>query len=577
MADVANGNDKKNKNSFADDLDAMLNTGDANTSQHVEMIDADDDDAIDRLLMGDNFQESAIDLGEDEFAEFDAYMANDIDVDTKMNIDIDEIDAVANTPEINLQTMKQEGMDEDESFNFDDQEVWEESSAHQIDAEPLVFPEAAELFSENVDEPDVVITQANEAVNRRVTDDLLAEFDISADDDDIKPQKKPVTQVNVSDLPEIITKPETSVVSETDLLNADINSDLLLDDIDIFADGNAIEMPSAQVAAETVPLPEVAIESVEVQTSQAAVDYSSELAALTSQCATLNTQLMVLKKQQLAFKQEMTEKAGKEELVTCLGSLEGLQTEQKKTKRSVDALNQQKPMSAYVANGLATVALLLAIGLAIQGYIAKTQTTELMQIIGKLQEQVTGAPTSEAADKEMLRKELDGLALADSVTSNQLAELKKMLSSEGSSVKSGNDGLGDSGKKLTDLSAQIMQMGNTIESLETKISNLEKGKLQAVVANPKSEKKKPAVVEENWAVNLIAFRQDWYAKRKAEEFASKGVAAKVSKSESKGEVWYRLSVDGFKSQYEAAGYAARVKKSLNLDSVWVARGAANAD
>jgi hypothetical protein len=158
-----------------------------------------------------------------------------------------------------------------------------------------------------------------------------------------------------------------------------------------------------------------------------------------------------------------------------------------------------------------------------------------------------------------------------------LAELKKMLSSEGSSVKSGNDGLGDSGKKLTDLSAQIMQMGNTIESLETKISNLEKGKLQAVVANPKSEKKKPAVVEENWAVNLIAFRQDWYAKRKAEEFASKGVAAKVSKSESKGEVWYRLSVDGFKSQYEAAGYAARVKKSLNLDSVWVARGAANAD
>ena len=78
-------------------------------------------------------------------------------------------------------------------------------------------------------------------------------------------------------------------------------------------------------------------------------------------------------------------------------------------------------------------------------------------------------------------------------------------------------------------------------------------------------------MEENWAVNLIAFKQDWYAKRKAEEFASTGVPAKVSKTESKGENWYRLSVDGFKSQYEAAGYAAKVKKTLNLDSVRVTR------
>jgi sporulation related protein len=47
------------------------------------------------------------------------------------------------------------------------------------------------------------------------------------------------------------------------------------------------------------------------------------------------------------------------------------------------------------------------------------------------------------------------------------------------------------------------------------------------------------------------------------------VSAKVSKTESKGETWYRLSVDGFSSQYEAAAYAARVKKTLNLDSVWL--------
>jgi cell division protein FtsN len=100
---------------------------------------------------------------------------------------------------------------------------------------------------------------------------------------------------------------------------------------------------------------------------------------------------------------------------------------------------------------------------------------------------------------------------------------------------------------------------------------LERAKGVATASIAKHEPKKPAIVEENWAVNLIAFKQDWYAKRKAEEYSAKGVQAKVSKADSKGESWYRLSVDGFKSQYEAAGYAAKVKKSLNLDSVWVAK------
>ena len=116
-----------------------------------------------------------------------------------------------------------------------------------------------------------------------------------------------------------------------------------------------------------------------------------------------------------------------------------------------------------------------------------------------------------------------------------------------------------------------MQIGAELESLQTKVSALEKSRVIAAVPVAKPEPKKPPVVIENWAVNLIAFKQDWYAKRKAEEFAAKGVPAKVSKTETKGEVWYRLSVDGFKSQYEAAGYAAKVKKSLNLDAVWLTR------
>jgi hypothetical protein len=45
----------------------------------------------------------------------------------------------------------------------------------------------------------------------------------------------------------------------------------------------------------------------------------------------------------------------------------------------------------------------------------------------------------------------------------------------------------------------------------------------------------------------------------------------MNKVEAKGEVWYRLSVDGFESQYEATAYAARAKKTLNLDSAWISK------
>jgi cell division protein FtsN len=274
-----------------------------------------------------------------------------------------------------------------------------------------------------------------------------------------------------------------------------------------------------------------------------------------------------LKKQHQVFRQEMTEKAGKEELVNCLEGLDKLETEQKKAKRAVDAVCNKKPVAAFVANGLAITALLIGTGLGFQGFIAKSQVAELVPMISKLQEQVNANPASDAADKEMVHKQLADLAAASSVTSNQIAEINKALQGNSGSAKAG----GDFGKQLAELSNQNLQMGAAIETLQSKISALEKGRVAVVAPVPKPEKKKPVVVEENWAVNLIAFKQDWYAKRKAEEFAAKGVPAKVSRSEAKGETWYRLSVDGFKSQYEAAGYAAKIKKTLNLDSVWVTR------
>lgn len=89
-------------------------------------------------------------------------------------------------------------------------------------------------------------------------------------------------------------------------------------------------------------------------------------------------------------------------------------------------------------------------------------------------------------------------------------------------------------------------------------------------------KPKPVVVLNNtsqdsgrWNANLVSFRQDWYAQRKAAEFAQKGIRVSVIPVEVKGETWYRLRAGGFSNRAEVNNYAARVKKQLNLTSVWV--------
>jgi len=73
MADSTNGKNKKTLDAFADDLDAMLNIGDSQDVRKVGLIE--DDDAIDRLLMGDNFQHAEDEPERDEFADIDALMA----------------------------------------------------------------------------------------------------------------------------------------------------------------------------------------------------------------------------------------------------------------------------------------------------------------------------------------------------------------------------------------------------------------------------------------------------------------------------------------------------------------------
>jgi cell division protein FtsN len=142
-------------------------------------------------------------------------------------------------------------------------------------------------------------------------------------------------------------------------------------------------------------------------------------------------------------------------------------------------------------------------------------------------------------------------------------ELTKIVSGDNS-----DKATGDVGKQLAVPGQLDMPNGAAIEPLQSEVAVLEKSK-SSVAA--KLVVKEPSVEVGNWVVNLIAYKKDQLAERKAEEFAAKGITAKMNKVEAKGEDWYRLSVDGFESQYEAMSYAARAKKTLNLDSVWISK------
>ncbi len=115
---------------------------------------------------------------------------------------------------------------------------------------------------------------------------------------------------------------------------------------------------------------------------------------------------------------------------------------------------------------------------------------------------------------------------------------------------------------------------------EPKPSDIKKAKLDKAdnkkSTTPTAKKKIPvknnhktAPAASNWSVNLIAYKQQWYASSKANEFINKGIPVEIIPVKLNNVTWYRLRVGGFSDKTDATAYAGRVKKALNLSSVWV--------
>jgi cell division protein FtsN len=83
-------------------------------------------------------------------------------------------------------------------------------------------------------------------------------------------------------------------------------------------------------------------------------------------------------------------------------------------------------------------------------------------------------------------------------------------------------------------------------------------------ARPLNEKKTA-----DWAVDLTAYKNLGDAQGKAAKFSRKNIPVKVVAVTINHAKWYRLRVAGFKNKENAASYAAKIKKSLKLNSVSV--------
>jgi regulator of replication initiation timing len=349
------------------------------------------------------------------------------------------------------------------------------------------------------------------------------------------------------DLGEIVKPKDPYHVDVDDALD-----ELLIDEFAEYGnDSNIVEAFDEVTTPELTALDQVAhIEEFEpgyvpkvseVKTEQAAVQ-PSPVVLDNQQIAKLEAQIAELKK---ALELRIT----KNDLASGLESVRQANSQTDSYKRSVNSTS--KPTLAYIANGIAITALLVGAGL---GLSAQSQLAEFQKTV---EPQLTALPASDAAN-QALKTQLDELATNQLNTANEVA------------VKSAEE----LNKQIAKLSSQNKQLNDELDNLQTKLNNVEKTKAAPVVTAPpatsKVDTKKPEpVASANWSVTLMGSKHDWYAQRKADEYASKGFPAKIVKGQNKGESWYRLSVDGFNNQQEADAYAAKVRKSLNLDSVTV--------
>jgi len=608
---MADSIDKKNEDSsedFADDLDAMLNHVESSLDESEELIE--DEDAIDQLLMDNAFDmaaegaddevfDSILDEGginkkgeaaesvgtsneaEDELDEFE----DENDFSNTVSSKKDEADEFGEFDEfefegrVSLEDDQQqatasknkgeEAVDDEDEFNVENimsSAAVEPKSAAHAEAEDLIssilenavaeksqVEEESEEVEDEFDVDDLIASEAQSQEDKAETavetkvesepedelendDFLMADFDISADDDELldTDEEEGAETVDSSEDMEAVSGQDDELEAEQQVGEGKVDSAELAElKKKLDAQGVVVE-----------------------QTTQDMTQFKSALDELNAQMAQLKADNEALKTQITALIATTTEKdeSASEEIDT-------LQKDQRKLKKVVQENAKKVPVIVYVVMAIAILALLLGGGLGAVGYGAQTEVESLTELVSTIEEEVDiNSAKDSSADVRQLNLKITELQDKDRGVSSQLNVVNKKL-----------DQPNPLQAVVDDLVEQNDHAQVAIENLLAIVGTLEQQQKVVVTSKKKVKKVRKAVVKVEWIVHLVSFKQEWYAKRKAEEFEKKGILAKVGLVKVNGETWFRLSVKGFKTKYEAAAYAVKVKKTLNLTSVWVAK------
>ncbi|MCK4841393.1 MAG: SPOR domain-containing protein [Methylococcales bacterium] len=427
--------------------------------------------------------------------------SNDSKTDPSSENDSDKLDNILNKAEVAMDVSQEEDKDETVKDEFDEfsEEQFSEAETELEDIEESV----ADDFDQNMQEIDV--EQESKSENASTDEFLMSDFDISADD--LADEQEKEDEIN-----------DTAAETVQDSDKSDIDQ-------------------AEQVIAKTT----TEIDDLKTQIIQLWAENKAQKEQITALTDTVDSQ---------------------EQYQSIVEEVEGIQVGQGKLKKSLKEAESKISVSSYVAIGIAILALLVGGGLGAVGYGAKSEVTELSELLMTLEEELELlAATGSSVEIKKLNNKVTLLMTAEEQLNKQLLEVDKLIKSKSSQTDI--DGLVTKNKQLQ----------QTIEQLSVKVAILEKRKFVsgARVSAIASKKVKKPVVKVNWVVNLVSFKQEWFAKRKATEFDSKGISVEVIPVMIKDVKWFRLRVKGFKTKYEAATYAVKAKKALNLSSVWVTK------
>jgi cob(I)alamin adenosyltransferase len=529
--------DKQADSAFDDDLEKMLQDNTEQLSDDEEVLD--DKEAIDQLLDENPGQLAADDIAPESVDDIVDSLLDDVasgQGQEANELTAEELDEFAEDPLEHLTDVSSDDIDQ----------LLQSSDS----SEPESIDEFVDEFAEepgpveNLSELDAELTDDTEVAE---ASQVVADTSIDADlDIDEFAEEEPSIDVNIE--PEPATEPELARPAEAPAESmteidefAESEDDFLMADFDISADES--EEPVAQENYASLADEPESTRVMPAEPAAQLVD-SAEMQAMSERLEKLENELADYS--QSSSNDKAAEQS--EVLEKSLNSQKKILRETAEASGKLKILSISSLVIGVLALIIGIVVLVMTMGVPAE--LEEVQNT-IMDIEDGLAVPDPNTQTIQALQTTVGELQAENVKLTATLTQleQQIADNKKQSIA----------------LLKADLAQQLLEITGQLSALEEKVAKTRV--VQQRVTSTRKIARKPKVQE--WVVNLVSFKQRWYTDNKVAEFKKKGIPAEVLAVDIGGVEWYRIRVVGFKDKMAAGSYAVKIKKSLNLSSVWV--------